>query len=58
MQLLEATLVLRDEIVDNNREKEELEKLFDIYHSWTKVAPTLGVYEESVLKVLALLKLT
>ena len=58
MQLLEASSVRMDEIVDNhsgdlgrprcNIEKEELHRLFDIYHSWTKVASTLGVSERTL----------
>ena len=57
MQLLEANSVHVDEMVDNrsgdlvrprcNIEKEELHRLFDIYHSWTKVASTLGVSERT-----------
>ena len=31
-----------------NIEKEELYRLFDIYHSWTKVASTLGVSERTL----------
>ena len=55
MQLLEARSVRMEKIVDNhsgdlgrarcNIEKEELHRLFDIYHSWTEVASTLGVSE-------------
>ena len=53
MQLLEASSVSMYETVYNqsgdlgrprcNIKKEELHRLFDIYHSWTKVASTLGV---------------
>ena len=53
MQLLEASSVSIYETVYNqsgdlgrprcNIKKEELHRLFDIYHSWTKVASTLGV---------------
>ena len=31
-----------------NSEKEELHRLFDIYHSWIKVASTLGVSERTL----------
>ena len=47
MQLLEASSFRMEEIVDNhsgdlgrprcNIEKEKLHRLFDIYHSWTKL---------------------
>ena len=53
MQLLEASSVSIYETAYNqsgdlgrprcNIKKEELHRLFDIYHSWTKVASTLGV---------------
>ena len=59
MQLLEASSARRDEFVDNNRgdmrrpryhvEKEELQRLSDIYNFWTNVASALGLSEESVL---------
>ena len=52
-QLLEVSSVRRHEIIDNHRgdlgrprfhiEKEELQRLFHIYHSWTKVVLALGV---------------
>ena len=58
MQLLEPRSVPRDGIVDNhscdlwrprcNTEKEELNRLFDIYHSCTNVASTLGVSERTL----------
>ena len=56
MQLLEASSVCMDKIVGShsgdlgqpryNIEK-ELHRLFDIYHSWTTVASTLGVSEKT-----------
>ena len=58
MQLHKAISVCRDEIIDNhsghlgrprcNVEKEELQTVFDMYHSWTKVASTLGVSERTL----------
>ena len=58
MQLHKASSVCRDEIIDNhsghlgrprcNVEKEELQTVFDMYHSWTKVASTLGVSERTL----------
>ena len=58
MQLHKASSVCRDEIVDNHSgdlgrprcsvEKEELQTDFDMYHSRTKVASTLGVSERTL----------
>ena len=64
-QLLEASLVRKNEIVDSIRgdlwyqsyhvEKKEFQRLFDMCYSWTKVASTIGVSEKSVLERLTLL---
>ena len=57
--------VSRDEFFDNHRgnlerpkyqvEKEEIQRLFDIYNSWTKVSSTLSASQKPVLERLILL---
>ena len=61
--LFEASSVCRDKIVDNysgdlGRTRRKNFKDFDIYHSRTKGASTLGISEESFLKVLKMLYFT